>query len=138
MNPEVGPSSLLPPALLRRQGHRPPKRCVLAQREMRARVQVVREVVSEHPLQPSLVRDDDVIQALTSDRPDDALDVGVLPGRARRGSNGLDVHAGDGGRHPCEDRIAIVQEIRGRLVVWEGIAKLLRRQVAVGWSVTAT
>lgn len=39
----------------------------------------------------------------------------------------MDVHAGGAGRDTSEDCIAIVQEIRGRLVVWEGIAKLLRR-----------
>jgi len=107
----------------RRRRNGPRERRVLVEREMRARVQVVRE----HPLQPSLVRDDHVIQALSSDRPDNALDVSILPGRARRGSNGLDVQAGDGGRDTSEDCIAIVQEIRGRLVVWESIAKLLRR-----------
>ncbi len=93
---------------------------------------VVRDVIFEHSLQPSLVRDDHVVQALTSDRTDDAFDVGVLPGRARRRSNGLDVHAGDGGGDTCEDRVPIVKEIRGRLMVWEGIAKLLRRPVRCG------
>lgn len=44
----------------------------------------VREVVADHLLQPSLVHDDDVVHALTSDRPDNALDVSILPGRARR------------------------------------------------------
>ena len=68
-----------------------------------------------------------MVEALAADRPDNALDVSILPGRARRGSNGLDVQAGDGGRDTSEDCIAIVQEIRGRLVVWESIAKLLRR-----------
>ena len=42
-------------------------------------------------------------------------------------ANDLDVQAGDGGRDIGEDRISIMQEIRGRLVVWEGIAELLRR-----------
>ena len=96
------------------------------------------QVVSEHPPQPSRLRHDNVIQALASDRPDDALDVGVLPGRARRGLNGLDVHAGNGGRDPCEDRIAIMQKIPGRLVVWEGMRSCCAVQAAVGWLVTAT
>jgi hypothetical protein len=45
--------------------------------------------------------------------------------RARRRSDLLNVHPGDGGCDTCEDRIAIMQKIRGRLVVWEGVAKLL-------------
>ena len=49
------------------------------EREMRARLHVVRDVAGEHALQPRRVHDDDVIEALTSDRPDDALHVGVLP-----------------------------------------------------------
>ena len=68
----------------RRRRNGPRDRRVLAQREMRACVQVVGEVVPEHPPQPGLVRDDHVVQVLTSDRPDDALDASVLPGRARR------------------------------------------------------
>ena len=37
----------------------------------------------------------------------------------------LDVHPGDGGRDVGKDRIAIVQEIAGRLVLRKGVAKLL-------------
>ena len=40
---------------------------------------VVDDIVVEDSLEPGLVRDDDVVQALTSDRSNDALDVGVLP-----------------------------------------------------------
>jgi hypothetical protein len=39
---------------------------------------------------------------------------------------------GDGGCHSGEARIAIMQEIRGRLVAWEGIAKLLRHPGGCG------
>ena len=86
----------------------PPERRVLVEREMRARVQVVREVVAEHSLQPRRVGDDDVVEALTSDRPDHTLDVSILSGRPRRSSNLLDVHTGDRGCHRCEERIAIM------------------------------
>ena len=99
----------------------------LSEREMRARLHVVGEVLAEHPLQPSLVHDDDVIQALPSDRPDDALDVGVLPRRARRSSNPWMFMPAMVVATSGEDRIAIVQEIPGRLVVREGVAKLLCR-----------
>ena len=53
----------------------PRERRVLVEREMRARVQVVREVVAEHWRQPRRVGDDDVVEALTSDRPDHTLGV---------------------------------------------------------------
>ena len=44
---------------------------------MRARVQLVREVVAEHSLQPRRVGDYDVVEALTSDRPDHTLDISI-------------------------------------------------------------
>ena len=46
----------------RRRRNRARDRRILVQREMRARVQVVREVVSEYLPQPSLVRHDDVVR----------------------------------------------------------------------------
>jgi hypothetical protein len=47
------------------------------QREMCARSHVVRGVVREHPLEPCRAQHNDVIEALTSNRADEALDVGV-------------------------------------------------------------
>ena len=100
-------------------------RRVLVQREMRARAHVVATYVREYPVQPRRVHHDDVIEALTSDRADDAFHVGVLPRRSRRCANRLDVHPGDSGRDVCKDRIAIVEEIPRRLVLRKGVAKLL-------------
>ena len=102
---------------------------------MRAGAHAVRDVPREHPPQPSLVRDDHVIQALASDRADDALDVGVLPRRARRGADRLDVHAGERCRGRCERAIPIMQKIGRRRVVREGVPELLggpRRSRMVG------
>jgi len=97
----------------------PSARCV------RERAHVVRDVGREHSAQSGLVRDDNVIQALAPDRADDALDVGVLPRRARRRADALDVHARDGGGDRGERAIPIMQEIAGRLVLREGVPKLL-------------
>ena len=61
---------------------------VLAEREVRSRVLVVRDVGSQHPPEMSLIEDDDVVQTLATDGPDDAFDVGILPERAWRGADG--------------------------------------------------
>ena len=61
---------------------------VLAEREMRPRPVVVREVGAEETPQVPFVEHDDVIQALAAKRADDALDVRILPGRPRRRANG--------------------------------------------------
>ena len=53
-------------------------RRVLLECEMRSGPHAVRDVIGEHPLQPRRAHNDDMIEALTSDGPDDALDVGVL------------------------------------------------------------
>jgi len=55
------------------------------------------------------------------------LRVGVLPRRSWRRSNFLDVHPFEGRRDVREDRIAIVQEIPGRLVLRKGVSQLLCR-----------
>jgi hypothetical protein len=77
-------------------------------------------------VQPCRIPDEHVIEAFPADRADDALYVRVLPRRSLRRANRLDVHRRDGGRDVRKDRIAIVQEIPGRLVSREGVAKLLR------------
>jgi len=53
---------------------------VSAEREMRPRPVVVREVGSEESPQVPFVEHDDVIQALAANRADGALDVRILPG----------------------------------------------------------
>ena len=76
---------------------------------MCTRAHVVGDVRGEHPTKPRHVYDDHVIEALASDRADDALHMRVLPRRSRCRSNGLGVHRGHGGRHMRKDRIAIVE-----------------------------
>jgi hypothetical protein len=90
------------------------------------RAQVVREVVREHAVKALCVHHDHVIEAVASDRADDAFRVGVLPRRPRRYSHRLHVHAGDGSRDAGKDRIAIVNQISRRFILRKGIAQLLR------------
>ena len=54
-------------------------RAVLREREMRTRAHLVRDVARKPLTQAEFVHHDHVIQALTSDRADEALDVSVLP-----------------------------------------------------------
>jgi hypothetical protein len=85
---------------------------------------VVRYIVRQHTMKARRVHHDHVIEALASNRPDDAFHVGVLPRRSRCCSYFLDVHSFEDVR---KDRIAIVQEISGRLVLRKGISQLLCR-----------
>ena len=61
----------------------PLKRCILAQREVRAGALIVLEVRFQDAPQTSLIQDDHVIQAFPTNRADQSLNVGVLPGRLR-------------------------------------------------------
>ena len=85
--------------------------CVLAETQVRPGVHVVRDVVGEDALEPGDTEDDHVIEALTSDRANDALHVGVLPRRSRRGQDLVDLHRADGGRDVGECGVAVVQQV---------------------------
>ena len=89
-------------------------------------------------MEPGDTEDDQVIGALTSDRANDALDVGVLPRRSRSREDLVDLHRADGGHDVRERGIAVVQQVPRRLVLAKGVAELLGRHAGVGWSVTAT
>src|SRR5215207_1498294 len=99
---------------------------VLAEREVRSRVRVVRDVRSKHAAEMSLIDDDDVVQTLATDRPDDAFDVGILPGRAWRGADGCQTERfGGAAERRVEGRVTVVQEESRGGVVREALAKLL-------------
>ena len=103
-----------------------PKRRVLVERPVRSRAVVIRDVGSQHPSEMPLVEDDDVVQTLAADRPDDAFDVGILPGGARRGAHGPEPERVDGSTEcRIEDRVAVVEEESRVRVVREGPADLL-------------
>jgi hypothetical protein len=52
---------------------------------MRPRAHVIRDVVCHDALQSCGAHDDHVIEALASNRSDEPLNVGILPGRDRDG-----------------------------------------------------
>jgi hypothetical protein len=92
---------------------------------VRPRVHVVRDVVGEDALEAGDTEDDQVIEALTSDRANDAFDIGVLPGGSRRREELVDLHRADGGHDVRECGIAVVQQVPWRVVRWKGVAELL-------------
>ena len=59
---------------------------------VRAASVVVVKICRQHTAQVTLIEDDDVIETFAADRADDALDIGVLPGRSRRSDDLLDCH----------------------------------------------
>src|ERR1700687_681569 len=67
-------------------------RTILVECEMGSRFVVILKVGRQHTAQVTLTEDDDVIEALAAHRANDALDVGVLPRRARRRNDLLDSH----------------------------------------------
>ena len=65
---------------------------ILAEREMCSALVVVLEVCRQNSAQMTLIEDDDVIETFSTDRADDAFNIGVLPRRSRRGDDLLDGH----------------------------------------------
>jgi hypothetical protein len=53
---------------------------VLVERKMRSRLMMILKIARQDAAQVTLAEDDNVIQAFTSDRTDETLGVGVLPG----------------------------------------------------------
>ena len=53
---------------------------ILVEREMRSRVMMILEIARQHAAQVTLAEDNDVIQAFTTDRPDETLNIWILPG----------------------------------------------------------
>ena len=63
--------------------HGSPQRGILVQGQVRAKPVVVLGIVAQQIAQMALIDDDQVIQAIPSDRSDQAFNVGVLPRRPR-------------------------------------------------------
>ena len=70
-------------------------RRVAVERKMRLHVQLVVEVRSEDTHEMPLIRDDDVVETLATDRIDQAFAIRILPGSARCDDDFLDAHIGD-------------------------------------------
>src|SRR2546425_1963614 len=93
---------------------------------MRARRVVVGEVPAQQASEMPFVEDDDVIEAFSSNRPDDALGEGILPGRAWGDEDLVDPHALHPPReHVAVDGVAITEQVLGRGLFREGLDKLL-------------
>jgi len=106
--------------------HRPPRRCRLAEAQVRTVVVVVGDVLAEEPTKMPLVEDNDVVEELAAHAADPALGDGVLPRAAVGGPRRLDgegPHRGDdlGG----ERRVAVEDEVTRSGVEWERLAELL-------------
>jgi len=78
----------------------------------------------EYWMQPGDVAHDDMIEALASDRIDDAFRAGVLLRRSRRGSNRLCRFRRMVVATSAKTRIAIVAQISRRLGLRKSIAQL--------------
>ena len=55
-------------------------RCALPERQVRARLVVVNGVPGHDPVKVHLAEHDHMVEALASDRADQPLDMGILPG----------------------------------------------------------
>jgi hypothetical protein len=86
-------------------------RRILAEREMRARPLVVRDIGPKDSTKMPFIEDDDVVQTLAADRADDAFNVGVPPRRARCGADGGEAEGLDRPtERGVERRVAVVEE----------------------------
>ena len=63
---------------------RTPGRSITVERHVGPVVVVEADIVANEPLQVALAEDDDVIEQVASDRPDEPLGEAVLPGRSGR------------------------------------------------------
>src|SRR5262245_20920433 len=93
---------------------------------MRARCIVVGEVPSQQASEMPFAEDDDVIEAFPSNRADDALCEGILPGCSWGDEDLVDPHAFHAS---CEnvavDGVAITEQVLGCRLFREGFDKLL-------------
>jgi hypothetical protein len=112
-------------------------RRVLAERKVRARALVIRDVGAKHASEMSLLGDDDVVQTLAADRPDDAFDVRILPGRARGAADGGEAERLDGAaERRIEGRVAVVEEESDGAIIRERLPELLAGPRGGGCAVT--
>src|SRR5947209_14609351 len=106
---------------------------------LRAGGVVVREVPAQQTAEVPFVDHDDVIEAFPTNRADDALGEGILPGRPRRDK---DLAYPQAFHPPYEhvpvDGIPIAEQVLGRGLFREAFDQLVAVQAAVGWSVTLT
>jgi hypothetical protein len=91
--------------------HRSGLRGVLVEGEVCSGVVVIEEVVMEQATQMILVQDEDVVETLAAQGPDEAFHVRILPRGPRRRLDFADPQGLDAARkHDPVDRIAVAQE----------------------------
>ena len=74
-----------------------------------------------------LAEDDDMVQALSSDRTDEALNVSVLPGRSRCRWSVTDAHGREASRYGVTiGGVPVADQILGRFIPRERFCDLLR------------
>ena len=93
---------------------------------MRPSCVVVGEVAAQQVSEMPFAENDDVIEAFPSNRPDDALGEGILPGCLWGDEDLVDPHAFHAS---CEnvavDGVAIAEQVLGCGLFWEGLDELL-------------
>src|SRR5215471_15912099 len=107
--------------------NRSPFRRVFIQPQVSSRTQVILEIRIQEAAQRRLVQHHEVVEAFASDRPDQALHVGTLPRRSRRGERLANAQVLD--RCPegvTINRIAITQPIARRAIPGERLSDLTR------------
>src|SRR5881397_1698641 len=101
-------------------------RALVVEGLMRAGGVVVREVAAQQTSEMPFVDHDDVIEAFPSNRPDDALGEGILPGRSRGDE---DLANPQVFRPTCEhvavDGVPIAEQVLGRCLVRKALDELL-------------
>ena len=110
----------------------------LASERVRPASVVILKVCQQNTAQVTLIKDDDVIETFAANRPDNALDIGILPWRSRRGDDLLDRHRPktirEGLPHMTRRGLAAESEVRcpGKAsVIWRA------SQTCVGFCVTS-
>ncbi len=103
----------------------PCQRRIFVQRQVRAGAVVVVGISPEHVAQMSHVENNKMVQALSSDRSDQALDVTVLPRRPRGRGAISDTHCSDPSlEYLSVDAVAVSDEVFGRRVPRKGLRDL--------------
>jgi hypothetical protein len=70
----------------------PWNRTIHVQRLVSAPAMIIVEVFGQEPPQMSLMQDDHVVQTFTTDAPDEAFDIWVLPGTSRSNDHFFHIH----------------------------------------------
>ena len=105
---------------------------------MRSGAVIVGEVGFQDTEQVALAENDDVVEAFQTDRADETLGIGILPGGLGRGEHFLDAHA----LHSIAeclavDTVAVANHVLGRRVLRESFDDLLGSPAGTGTELLA-